>query len=639
MAILEAAFANKQGQTPQDVERRRRMAAALIESGSGGRPPASALELAGRLAMTLTGQYQGAKADRDDATNRANANKSLADALLGSSETSGFTPSVASPSPSSGAPANIQAGSPESYRNAIASIESDGSGGYSAVGPTSPTLGRALGRYQVMEANIPQWSREALGREVSADEFLANPQLQDAIFDKKFGGYVQQYGPQGAAQAWFAGPGGVGKLDRKDSLGTSVSAYTDKFSRALGQPNQVASLDPSAGMQQPAQTASQAIQQQAPQLPPPVNVATPPSPPQTAAVTGQPPGVSSALLAQAAPQGDNRAKIAQLLSNPYTEEAGQQLLMQEVRRRQEASDPLRQLEIQKTQAEIEKLRNPDADFITGRDGSIFKVDKRAGTVEQVYGGKPDLPTNVQEYEYAKSQGYPGTFQEFQLESKKAGASQVNIDQKAEGAFDKTLAEKQAATFSAMADEGMNARGDLAVIGELDNLLKGQGGALTGLSAVAARYGIPVEGADDLQAANALINKLVPSQRTPGSGTMSDGDVALFRASLPNLWNQPGGNQKILNTMRGMAAYKQAQGEIADQVIAGEMTRQEARRALREIPNPLAEYRSIENKAEPAPAENPLPPTPSRIEDMPAPEGMDPNVWKFMPPEDRKLWQK
>lgn len=120
------------------------------------------------------------------------------------------------------------------YRNAIASIESAGSGGYSAIGPTHPRLGRALGRYQVMESNIPQWSQAALGRTVTADEFLANPQIQDAIFDHQFGGYVEKFGPSGAAQAWFAGPGGVGKTNRKDSLGTSVGQYAEKFNRAIG---------------------------------------------------------------------------------------------------------------------------------------------------------------------------------------------------------------------------------------------------------------------------------------------------------------------------------------------------------------------------------------------------------------------
>lgn len=122
------------------------------------------------------------------------------------------------------------------YRNAIASIESAGSGDYAAIGPTHPKLGRALGRYQVMEANIGPWSRKVLGYEVTPDEFMQNPALQDAIFDGIFGGYVDRYGEDGAAQAWFGGPGGVGKLGRKDSLGTSIGVYTDKFRNALGTP-------------------------------------------------------------------------------------------------------------------------------------------------------------------------------------------------------------------------------------------------------------------------------------------------------------------------------------------------------------------------------------------------------------------
>jgi len=120
------------------------------------------------------------------------------------------------------------------YRDAIASIESAGSGDYAAIGPRHKTMGRALGRYQIMEANIGPWSKAALGRVVSAEEFLASPKIQDAIFDHRFGGYVQKFGPEGAAQAWFAGEGGVGKLGRKDVLGTNVGSYGRKFMKALG---------------------------------------------------------------------------------------------------------------------------------------------------------------------------------------------------------------------------------------------------------------------------------------------------------------------------------------------------------------------------------------------------------------------
>jgi N12 class adenine-specific DNA methylase/predicted RNA methylase len=120
------------------------------------------------------------------------------------------------------------------YREAIASIESKGSGDYSAIGPKHRSMGYALGRYQVMEANVGPWSKAAIGREVTAEEFLANPDIQDAVFDHQFGKYVARFGPEGAAQAWFGGAGGVGKTERKDSLGTSIGAYGEKFNRALG---------------------------------------------------------------------------------------------------------------------------------------------------------------------------------------------------------------------------------------------------------------------------------------------------------------------------------------------------------------------------------------------------------------------
>lgn len=122
---------------------------------------------------------------------------------------------------------------PTAYREAIAAIESRGSGDYAAVGPRHKTLGRPLGRYQIMEANIRPWSRKHLGFEITPEQFLANPQYQDAIFDGEFAGYVKKYGLEGAAQAWFGGAGAVGKTDRKDVFGTDVGGYGAKFLREL----------------------------------------------------------------------------------------------------------------------------------------------------------------------------------------------------------------------------------------------------------------------------------------------------------------------------------------------------------------------------------------------------------------------
>jgi hypothetical protein len=153
----------------------------------------------------------------------------FADAAIG---TPGAASMVAQPMPT----LNPQqtAGFLPAARDAIASIESAGSGDYQAVGPTHPRMGRALGRYQVMEANIPQWSREALGQEITSEQFLSSPELQDKIFDHRFGGYVQRFGSlEDAASAWFTGRPLAEGANRKDVLGTSGSGYVNRFTQAF----------------------------------------------------------------------------------------------------------------------------------------------------------------------------------------------------------------------------------------------------------------------------------------------------------------------------------------------------------------------------------------------------------------------
>lgn len=145
------------------------------------------------------------------------------------------------------------------YAGAISSIES--SGNYREVGPVTRTGDRALGRYQIMAQNIRPWSKEILGREVTPQEFMSNTQLQDQIFDGKFGQYVDKYGPEGAARAWFAGEGGMNHPDRLDSLGTSVADYSRKFTKAMGfagQPQPRNDLPPMIANGQSAPSASQA---------------------------------------------------------------------------------------------------------------------------------------------------------------------------------------------------------------------------------------------------------------------------------------------------------------------------------------------------------------------------------------------
>jgi len=97
----------------------------------------------------------------------------------------------------------------ENVAQAIKDIESSG-GDYSARGPVV-TSGQykgesALGAYQIMPGNLPSWSKAALGREVSEEEFLSSPEIQDAIFLDRMKKAAAKYGTvDDAVSVWFSG--------------------------------------------------------------------------------------------------------------------------------------------------------------------------------------------------------------------------------------------------------------------------------------------------------------------------------------------------------------------------------------------------------------------------------------------------
>src|SRR5574337_402915 len=121
----------------------------------------------------------------------------------------------------------------QSYADAIKAIESSG-GDYGVLGPKTKSGDRAHGAYQVMGANIPQWTQEALGASMDPKEFLADASAQDKVFNYKFGQYLQKYGnPQDAASAWFTGRPLSQGAGSSDVLGTTGQGYVDKFNSLL----------------------------------------------------------------------------------------------------------------------------------------------------------------------------------------------------------------------------------------------------------------------------------------------------------------------------------------------------------------------------------------------------------------------
>lgn len=122
------------------------------------------------------------------------------------------------------------------FVSAISGRESGGN--YHARNPDSG----ALGKYQIMPGNVAPWSREILGYSVSPNQFYNSPQLQEQIAQGMLRKYFNQYGPEGAAVAWYAGPGTARKYLSQGGKGygarqgkySSISAYALGILKQMG---------------------------------------------------------------------------------------------------------------------------------------------------------------------------------------------------------------------------------------------------------------------------------------------------------------------------------------------------------------------------------------------------------------------
>jgi hypothetical protein len=122
------------------------------------------------------------------------------------------------------------------FGNAIAGIESKGQANpYAALGPRTGSGDQAYGKYQVMGANVPAWTKEFAGREMTPLQFLSDPQAQEAVFKGQFGKYLQQTGnPQDAASMWFTGQPLAQGANRADVNGMTGQRYVNQFTQNLG---------------------------------------------------------------------------------------------------------------------------------------------------------------------------------------------------------------------------------------------------------------------------------------------------------------------------------------------------------------------------------------------------------------------
>jgi len=212
--------------------------------------------------------------------------------------------------------------------------------------------------------------------------------------------------------------------------------------------------------------------------------------------------------------------------------------------------------------------------------------------------------------YAYGQKNPG-FAQREIELKQAARPQTNIDMKGETKFSEEAGKVDAKRLSENAEQGQAARvaqGDIDRLDELSNAIGTQGavaGVKQALGPYATALGIKIDGLDDIQAFSAVVSRLAPTMRPPGSGATSDFEFKQFLNALPQLSQTVEGRKLVMDQMRALNGYKAQAGELSEKMLTGELDRKTGMAELRKLGNPLSLWRQGAQAlppSQPAPAQ-------------------------------------
>jgi len=252
----------------------------------------------------------------------------------------------------------------------------------------------------------------------------------------------------------------------------------------------------------------------------------------------------------------------------------------------------------------------------------------------VTGDVPKGPTptdDMREYEMARSQGYTGTFQQYQVDLKKAGATTNTVTVGGGPSDDKLrgkLMEKEGELWSTYLQTGATSAGTVQDMAALDELIKvAPQGPVTGR--LAEMFPGFSSAGDAFQS---IVKRVAPTLRAPGSGATSDIEYDGMLRSLPALRNSPEANAAIAAMMKAKASLNVERARVIEEYQNGVIEAPEARKRMaeldkRSIMSPeVAAILGVDAPAEAAPSQA-----------GGVPEGIDPADWQAMTPEERALW--
>lgn len=469
--------------------------------------------------------------------------------------------------------------------------------------------GRAqFGRARLQEAA----NAGAIPQGVSREEFRKSPQLQKQAESWHFGniddfiqanGYDKMIGQSingvpitvdgMRAVAHLGGNGGLrkfietgGKYNPSDANGTSLMDYFTRHggnSTPLAPRTQIA--NPVAQPQQPVQVAENEadVQRLESQMPGyggvrPAQVAQSPDlPPQGAnAAPTQAPGF--AVPGNMLPPNDPFPRVTtqqlySVLQNPQASDGQRAMAKSIIDNRMKYSDENAPDKREMTRLQTEKLRRE----VEGEGGRPMTPDERKAY--NVPDGQPA---------FVKRNGDPGF-----------GPAGTRIDlNKGENKFEEELGKGQAKRFNDLIAEGDVAQGRLADIQTLRETSRrlGSQGSSANLKATVGPYaeslGIKVDGLSDIQLYESITQRLAPTLRAPGSGSTSDIEFKGFLRAIGPLSNTPAAREMILDTFEAASRNDIARADIASRLAQKEITRGQAEKEIRALPNPLESFREF-----------------------------------------------
>lgn len=363
--------------------------------------------------------------------------------------------------------------------------------------------------------------------------------------------------------------------------------------------------------------------------------------------------------------------IAQLLAaggNPFMPEGNQKIINMLIEQEMQRRDPAYKLGLEKSQLEVDAMRNPrmspseranydlnvekfgaenaqrmwDREYkgrefgLKEREFSSVDADRTADNtradselaikqLEYMLKTQPDFYAKYTAQEEAAGRQPLGIL-DYAKQLKQAGAGNTNVTiggEPNDSALRKKLDEKTGELWSAYQQTGATS----AAMGQdmqiLDELIKvAPQGPVTGRL---AEMFPGVSSAGD--AFQAIVKRMAPTLRAPGSGATSDIEYDGMLKSLPALRNKPEANMAISQIIKAKAALNVERSGVIDAYGRGELSAGDARARIAEI-----DKRSIMTPELTRSLEG------VGVVDDQAPQGVDPEDWKYLTPEERKLFQ-